>query len=132
MTENAATIIVALLALAGTLAGSYFANRKSTALIAYRPEQLETGQKRFEFSKLILCFETVLVAYVSHRVLGFVETAIVTGYTGSLPYLTTFITAVWAAYGASVSFYQQKSGRENVKKIETAVNATPDCTGVDG
>ncbi|MBD5133854.1 MAG: hypothetical protein HDT38_05220 [Clostridiales bacterium] len=34
-------IIVALLALAGTLAGSYFANRKSTALIAYRLEALE-------------------------------------------------------------------------------------------
>ena len=38
MTE---AIIVALLGLAGTLAGSYFANRKSTALIAYRLEQLE-------------------------------------------------------------------------------------------
>lgn len=34
-------IIVALLSLAGTLAGSYFAQRKSTALIAYRLEQLE-------------------------------------------------------------------------------------------
>ena len=38
MTE---AIIVALLGLAGTLAGSYLANRKSTALIAYRLEQLE-------------------------------------------------------------------------------------------
>ncbi len=39
------TIIVALitggLALAGTLGGSYLANRKSAALIAYRLEQLE-------------------------------------------------------------------------------------------
>lgn len=39
------TIIVALitggLALVGTLAGTYFANRKSAALIAYRLEQLE-------------------------------------------------------------------------------------------
>lgn len=35
------SIIVAALALAGTLAGSYFANRKSTALIAYRLEALE-------------------------------------------------------------------------------------------
>ena len=34
-------IIVALLSLAGTLAGSYFAQRKSTVLIAYRLEQLE-------------------------------------------------------------------------------------------
>lgn len=35
------TVVVALLSLAGTLAGAYLANRKSTALIAYRLEQLE-------------------------------------------------------------------------------------------
>ena len=38
MTE---AIIVAVLGLVGTLVGSYLANRKSTALIAYRLEQLE-------------------------------------------------------------------------------------------
>ena len=78
----------------------------------------EQPRKGFAFSKLILCFETVLVGYVSHRVLGFVGQAIAAGFTGSLPYLTTFITAVWAAYGASISFYQTKSAKENVKKIE--------------
>lgn len=35
------SIIIALLSLAGTLVGSYFAQRKSTALIVYRLEQLE-------------------------------------------------------------------------------------------
>ena len=35
------SIIAAALALAGTLAGSYFANRRSSALIAYRLEALE-------------------------------------------------------------------------------------------
>lgn len=35
------TVIVALLSLAGTLAGTYLANRKSTALVVYRLEQLE-------------------------------------------------------------------------------------------
>lgn len=35
------TIIVAALALVGTLAGTYFANRKSAALIACRLEELE-------------------------------------------------------------------------------------------
>lgn len=77
-------------------------------------------KRKLEFSKLILVFETVLVAYVSHRVLGFVGQAIELDYTGSLPYLTTFISAVWAAYGTSVSFYQSKSGKENIKKIEIA------------
>ena len=85
-------------------------------------------KRRLEFSKLILLFETLLVGYVSYRVLGFVETAIATQYDGSLPYLTTFISAVWAAYGASVSFYQNKSAKENVKKIEaSAVNMDRDA-----
>lgn len=35
-------IIVAVLSLVGTLAGSYFSNRKGQVLIAYRLEQLET------------------------------------------------------------------------------------------
>lgn len=38
MTE---TIIVAIISLIGTLMGAYLANRKSSALIAYRLEQLE-------------------------------------------------------------------------------------------
>jgi hypothetical protein len=38
MTEN---IIIALIAFAGTLAGSYFAQRRTTALVVYRLEQLE-------------------------------------------------------------------------------------------
>ena len=41
MNEGTVAIIVALLSLVGTLAGSYFAQRKSTALIAFRLEQLE-------------------------------------------------------------------------------------------
>lgn len=35
------TIIVALIAFAGTLCGSFMAQRRSSALIAYRLEQLE-------------------------------------------------------------------------------------------
>lgn len=35
------SIIVGALALIGTLAGTYFANRRSAALIAYRLEELE-------------------------------------------------------------------------------------------
>ena len=35
-------IIVAILGFVGTLCGAYFANRKSSALIAYRLEQLES------------------------------------------------------------------------------------------
>ena len=48
MTE---AIIAAVLGLVGTLAGSYLANRKSTALIVYRLEQLE--QKVSKHNKLV-------------------------------------------------------------------------------
>ncbi len=44
-------IIVALLSLIGTLCGSYFAQRKSTALIAYRLEELE--KKVYKHNNLI-------------------------------------------------------------------------------
>ncbi|MFA5305973.1 MAG: hypothetical protein WC365_00850 [Candidatus Babeliales bacterium] len=40
------SIIVALIAFAGTLSGSFFAQRRSTALIAYRLEQLENKVNR--------------------------------------------------------------------------------------
>jgi hypothetical protein len=36
------TIVVACISLVGTLGGSFLAQRKTTALIAYRIEQLET------------------------------------------------------------------------------------------
>ena len=39
-------IIVAGLALVGSLSGTYFANRRATALIAYRLEQLEKKVNR--------------------------------------------------------------------------------------
>lgn len=41
-----ADIIIGVLAMVGTLGGAYFANRKSTALIAYRLEQLEKKQDK--------------------------------------------------------------------------------------
>lgn len=77
-------------------------------------------KRKLEFSKLILVFETVLVAYVSHRVLGFVGRAIELDYTGSLPYLTTFISCCLGGIWYERQLYQSKSGKENIKKIEIA------------
>ena len=42
----AETVLVAALSLVGTLAGAYFANRRSAALIAYRLEELEKKVNR--------------------------------------------------------------------------------------
>ena len=40
------TVIVAILSFLGTLIGTYIANRKAAALMAYRVEQLEKKQDR--------------------------------------------------------------------------------------
>ena len=37
-------IIIAIISMIGTASGAYFANKKSTALVAYRLEQLEKKQ----------------------------------------------------------------------------------------
>lgn len=76
--------------------------------------------KYLEFSKLICYIMTALVVYVSYKVLGFAETSINNGYVGSLPYLTTMISAVWAAYGTVLSFIVNKSKAENKIKIENS------------
>ena len=39
--EMTETIVVALIAFVGTLSGSFLSHRKSTALVAYRLEELE-------------------------------------------------------------------------------------------
>ena len=41
MEQYIAELVIAII---GTMSGSYFANRKSTALVAYRLEQLEKKQ----------------------------------------------------------------------------------------
>ncbi len=79
---------------------------------------MQTLKKYFEFSKLISYAMTALVFWISYKVIGFAEVAIQTGYTGTLPFLTTMITAVWGAYATVMSFMFNKSKAENIKKIE--------------
>lgn len=43
---DASSIIVGAMALLGTLVGSYWSNKKTTALIVYRLEQLEKKQDK--------------------------------------------------------------------------------------
>lgn len=72
MTE---TIIVAVLSLVGTLAGAYFANRKSSALIEYRLKKLEEKvdkhnsviERTFELEKRAEVFEEKITV-ANHRI----------------------------------------------------------------
>lgn len=41
MSDTLTSLAIAVLSMCGTLSGSYFANKKTTALISYRLEQLE-------------------------------------------------------------------------------------------
>lgn len=78
-------------------------------------------KKKFEFSKLIIVIESGLVLLTSVVVLGLSYFCIREQYMGSLAFLTTMITAVWAAYGTSVSFYYRKAEKENIPKIQASM-----------
>lgn len=72
--------------------------------------------KHFEFSKLIIMQESVLVWLSTLFLFYLALKSIQTGYAGSLPYLTTLVGAIWAAYGVSVAFYYNKAKAENLNK----------------
>lgn len=74
--------------------------------------------KKFEFSKLIIFFETVLVGWVTWEVIELMRLCVISNYLGSLTVLATLITVVYAAYGTSVAFYYNKAKLENQLKLE--------------
>lgn len=76
------------------------------------------GWNKFEFSKLIVIFETVLIAILTIKILSLIELSIRTQFDGLFPYLTTLVSVAWAAYGTSVSFYYNKAKLENKIKLE--------------
>lgn len=81
---------------------------------------------RLEFSKLIIIPETILTWYATFKSFSIIEMAVRLNYTGSLPYFTTLLTAIWAAYGISVGFYYNKAKCENVLKISAATRQDTD------
>ena len=73
--------------------------------------------KKFEYSKLIIIFETILITILTIGVLLLTGYAIHLQFVGALPYLTAMITAAWAAYGVSVAYYYNKAKLENKIKL---------------
>lgn len=72
----------------------------------------------FQFSKLIILFETAIVFYLTINGVELAHLCIINNFSGGLPWITTMLSCAWAAYGVSVSFYYGKSGKEQVAKIE--------------
>ena len=81
---------------------------------------------KIQFSKTLLIQESVLIWIItlSYIVLAFV--AILTGYAGSLPWLSVIPGLAWGAYAVSQACYYSKSTKENTKDgvvFETALIA---------
>lgn len=74
--------------------------------------------KKFEFSKLILLLETIIVCFLTYWVMYYVGLSIQMEFDGSFPYLTTMVSCAYAAYGTSVAFYYNKAKLENLIKLE--------------
>lgn len=78
--------------------------------------------KLFEFSKLIIMQESLLVWISTIKLLDLATQSIINDYTGSLPYISALCSAIWAAYGVSVAFYYNKAKAENLNKQYTSQN----------
>jgi hypothetical protein len=72
----------------------------------------------FQFSKLLILFETAIVSFLTYSGVHLAELCIVNQFSGSLPWVATMVSAAWAAYGVSAAFYYQKSKSEQLMKIE--------------
>ena len=81
-------------------------------------------KKKLEFSKQLLVQESILIwiITVSYIVLAFM--AVITGYIGSLPWLSVIPGLAWGAYAVSQAFYYNKAKAENTSqgiKYETVL-----------
>ncbi len=83
-------------------------------------------KKGFEFSKLIIVFETVIVTGLTLVILALAYMSICRGYGGSLPYLTALVAPAWGCYAFSAKHYYSKAGKENVLKIKQSGSSDRD------
>lgn len=72
----------------------------------------------FQFSKLIIIFETGIVSFLTYEGVQMAKMCIYNNFSGSLPWIATMVSAAWAAYGTSTAFYYNKGKAEQLKKIE--------------
>lgn len=77
-----------------------------------------------EFSKSLLIQESILIWITTLALIGLAFVCIMSGFTGSLPWLSAMIGLPWTAYGVSQVYYYKKSIVENSKdgiKYETVL-----------
>ncbi len=71
--------------------------------------------KKRQFSKTLLIQESILVWITTLSCLGFGYMCIIKGYLGTLPWISSIIASVYAAYAVSQACYYKKSTKENTK-----------------
>lgn len=73
----------------------------------------EKVKKKFEFSKLLLLQESVLIWIETLAILGLAYIAVINERYNELPWITAMIGFPWSAYGVSQAFYYRKAMAEN-------------------
>ena len=85
---------------------------------------MKITEKHSEFSKLLLIQESLLIWIMTIAFIILAFYCIISGYLGSLPWLSTMVAFPWSAYGVSQAFYYNKSKAENTQggiKFESTV-----------
>lgn len=75
----------------------------------------------YQYSKLIILFETALVIFTTWKSFELAEYTVLLETTASLPWITSLVGLVFAAYATSVAFYYNKSKAEELAKIDKGV-----------
>ena len=69
--------------------------------------------KKFQFSKLIIIFETAMVFAITIWILVLTSRCVESQFDAGFPWLITLATLAWGAYGISVKHYYAKAAAEN-------------------
>lgn len=89
-----------------------------------KQRQEEKKKKKFEFSKLLIIQESILIWIITLAVIVLAYICILNQYFGELPWITAMVGLPWTAYGVSQGFYYRKAEKENTKggiKYETVM-----------
>lgn len=91
---------------------------------AEQHQEEKKNKKKFEFSKLLIVQESILIWIITLAVLVLAYICIINQYFGELPWITAMVGLPWTAYGISQGFYYKKAEKENTKggiKYETVM-----------
>lgn len=89
-------------------------------------EKKAKPEKKMEFSKTLLKWETALIWVVTLSFIGLAYICIINQYIGELAWLGAIYAFPWAAYGVSQACYYKKAEKENTQggiKYESVVRA---------